>query len=124
MVNLRKNNRLGSQWFPKAGLGLFIYLGISSVDGYLDLSWGMMKDFPYSPRVCPPEEYFALAKKFNPGRFDPDRWISAAKDAGCRYCVLTTRHHDSFASGPAHTEISIRAPIWADGILKDGAGRI
>ena len=42
MVKLRKNDRQGSAWFPKAGLGLFIHWGISAVDGYLDLSWGMM----------------------------------------------------------------------------------
>ena len=101
MVPLRKNERPGSRWFPKAGLGLFIHWGISSVDGYLDLSWGMFKNFRYSPRVCRPEEYFALAKKFNPGRYDPEKWIRAAKEAGCRYCVLTTRHHDSFALWPS-----------------------
>ena len=101
MIPLRKNDRPGSRWFPGAGLGLFIHWGISSVDGYLDLSWGMMKDFPYSPRVCPPAEYFALAERFNPGRYDPCRWIAAAKEAGCRYCVLTTRHHDSFALWPS-----------------------
>ena len=48
MVNLRKNDRPGSAWFPKAGLGLFIHWGISAVDGYLDLSWGMMKNFKYT----------------------------------------------------------------------------
>lgn len=100
-MKLRTNDRPGAQWFPKAGLGLFIHWGISSVDGYLDLSWGMMKDFIYSPRVCPPEEYFALAKKFIPGRFNAEKLIGAAKAAGCRYCVFTTRHHDSFAMWPS-----------------------
>ena len=101
MAGIRTNEREGAQWYPRAGLGLFIHWGISSVDGYLDLSWGMMKNFPYSPRVCPPEEYFALAEKFNPGRYDPRKWISAAAEAGCRYIVLTTRHHDSFALWPS-----------------------
>ncbi|MBR4235851.1 MAG: alpha-L-fucosidase [Clostridia bacterium] len=101
MANVRINTHPEAQWFPRAGLGLFIHWGISSVDGYLDLSWGMMKDFKYSPRVCPPEEYFALAKRFNPGRYDARKWIKAAADAGCRYAVLTTRHHDSFALWPS-----------------------
>ena len=100
MGSLRKNDRPGSQWYPKAGLGLFIHWGISSVDGYLDLSWGMRKGFPYSPRICTPEEYFALAKYFHPLHFDPEKWIVAAKEAGCRYCVFTTRHHDTFAMWP------------------------
>ena len=101
MTALRPNLRPGAQWFPKAGLGLFIHWGISSVDGYLDISWGMFKDFKYSPRVCRPEEYFALAKKFDPQRYDADKWLRAAADAGCRYAVLTTRHHDSFALWPS-----------------------
>ena len=45
MEKLRINNRPGSQWFPKAGFGLFIHWGISSADGYLDLLWGMIKNF-------------------------------------------------------------------------------
>lgn len=100
-IPLRPNTRPGAEWFPHAGLGLFIHWGISSVDGYLDLSWGMYKNFKYSPRVCTPKEYFALAKKFDPGRYDADKWIRAASDAGCRYAVLTTRHHDSFALWPS-----------------------
>ncbi len=101
MTKLRPNTRPGAQWFPQAGLGLFIHWGISSVDGCLDLSWGMFRDFKYSPRVCKPQEYFALAEKFNPGRFDPDKWLTAAREAGCRYAVFTARHHDSFAMWPS-----------------------
>ena len=101
MVDLRPNKAPGAQWFPKAGLGLFIHWGISSVDGYLDLSWGMFKDFKYSPRVCRPEEYFSLAKRFDPIRYDPEKWLSAASEAGCRYAVMTARHHDSFAMWPS-----------------------
>ena len=89
-----KNTHPDAQWFPKAGLGMFFHWGISSVDGMLDISWAMMRHTPYSPRFCTPEEYFALAKRFNPGRYDPNKWLSAAKDAGFRYAVLTTRHHD------------------------------
>lgn len=96
-----KNTHPDAQWFPKAGLGMFFHWGISSVDGMLDISWAMMRHTPYSPRFCTPEEYFALAKRFNPGRYDPNKWLSAAKDAGFRYAVLTTRHHDSYALWPS-----------------------
>ena len=115
-----QNTAPGAQWYPKAGLGLFIHWGISAVDGMLDLSWGMMKNFPYSPGVCPPEEYFALAKKFNPGRYDPDKWLSAAKAAGFRYAVLTTRHHDSFALWPsAYGDFNTRTYMDERDLLRD-----
>ncbi len=101
MELVSKNKHPDAQWFPKAGLGLFFHWGISSVDGYLDISWGMVKNFPWGPRRCTPEYYFDLAKRFNPGRYDPNKWMAAAKAAGVRYAVLTTRHHDSYALWPS-----------------------
>ncbi len=94
-----RNKHPGAQWFPKAGLGIMFHWGISSLDGMVDISWGMYKD-KYSPRSIPPQEYFDLANRFNPTRFNPDGWIKAAKEAGCRYAVLTTRHHDSYCLWP------------------------
>ena len=45
-------NHPDAQWFPKAGFGLFMHWGISAVDGDLDISWGMMKDFKYSIAIA------------------------------------------------------------------------
>lgn len=90
-----------AQWYPEAELGLFVHWGISAVHGNVDISWGMCKDFKYSPELITPEEYFALAKDFNPRKYDPEKWVKAAVDAGFRYMVLTTRHHDSFALWPS-----------------------
>ncbi len=42
------------------------------------------------------KEYEALKTTFNPVHFDPASWASAAKDAGMRYVVFTTKHHDGF----------------------------
>ena len=42
------------------------------------------------------KEYEALKNTFNPIKFDPDKWAAAAKDAGMRYLVFTTKHHDGF----------------------------
>ncbi|MDX9694778.1 MAG: alpha-L-fucosidase [Bacteroidales bacterium] len=42
------------------------------------------------------KEYEDLKKTFNPVRFDPDKWAQAAKDAGMKYVVFTTKHHDGF----------------------------
>lgn len=107
-------NHPDAQWFPKAGFGLFMHWGISAVDGDLDISWGMMKDFQYSPRVTTPEDYFALAEKFNPHRWDPDKILKAAKEAGMRYAVLTTRHHDSYALWPSDYG-SFNTGVYMDG---------
>ena len=42
------------------------------------------------------KEYEGLKNTFNPSKFDPNRWAVAAKDAGMRYVVFTTKHHDGF----------------------------
>ncbi|MGV8094051.1 MAG: alpha-L-fucosidase [Mangrovibacterium sp.] len=42
------------------------------------------------------QEYENLPKTFNPVNFNPDKWAAAAKDAGMRYVVFTTKHHDGF----------------------------
>ena len=40
--------------------------------------------------------YEKLRTTFNPAQFDPDRWASAASEAGMRYVIFTTKHHDGF----------------------------
>ena len=42
------------------------------------------------------KEYENLQTTFNPVKFDPDKWAKAAKNAGMRYVVFTTKHHDGF----------------------------
>jgi alpha-L-fucosidase len=42
------------------------------------------------------QDYRALNQTFCPKRFDPAKWAAAAKDAGMRYVVFTTKHHDGF----------------------------
>jgi alpha-L-fucosidase len=42
------------------------------------------------------QEYENLKTTFNPINFDPQKWAKAAKDAGMRYVVITTKHHDGF----------------------------
>ena len=92
-----------AQWFANAGLGLFVHFGLSSVDGRIDLSWGMMADTPWDKGAfkLTPQAYFQLAERFNPDHYDPDRWLRAAKQAGFRYAVMTTKHHEGFALWPS-----------------------
>ncbi len=95
-----------AQWFGSAGLGLFIHWGLSSVEGTVDLSWGMIRntswDWQYlNTNKMRPSEYFAQADRFDPENYDPDLWLSAAARAGVKYAVLTTRHHEGYALWPS-----------------------
>jgi alpha-L-fucosidase len=105
---LKATDHPDAQWFPKAGLGLFIHWGIASVHGQIDLSWGMMHGMGNGTKITP-EEYFRLAERFRPDRWDPDSMLAAAKKAGFRYAVLTTKHHEGFALWPSeHGEFNTR----------------
>ena len=90
-----------AQWFPEAGLGLFMHWGIHSVVG-AQPSWAMIKDYKYagSVKLYPPEKYFALADRFDPQKYHPEKWLATAKAAGFNYAVLTTKHHDGYALWP------------------------
>ncbi len=89
-------------WYPGAGLGLFLHWSIASV-AQVELGWGLFKDVggkdPHP--AWPAEKYLALADKFNPQNYDPDKWLRAAAQAGFKYAVLTTRHHDGYALWPS-----------------------
>ncbi len=51
-----------------------------------------------------------LLCEFNPDLYDPRSWASAARKAGMKYVVLTTKHHEGFACGIANSPIT-RSPI-------------
>ncbi len=64
-----------------------------------DLSWATGGRKPgvadsYNEYV---KKYEALRFTFNPSKFNPEQWAAAAKDAGMKYVVFTTKHHDGFA---------------------------
>lgn len=97
----RQNTHPDAQWFPKAGLGLFIHLGISAVHGGIDLSWGMYANKSWEDGEISPEEYWRLADRWNPVNFKPEKWAKLAADAGFKYVVFTTKHHDGYTMWPS-----------------------
>lgn len=93
-----------AQWFGNAGLGLFVHWGLASVHGHAELSWAMMANVPWGQKpenLVTPEDYFKLAERFNPDKYDPDKWLKAARSMGYKYAVLTTKHHEGYALWPS-----------------------
>lgn len=76
------------KWWIEARFGMFIHWGLYAIPARGE--WVM-----FFERI-PKSEYAKFARKFNPKRFNADEWVSLAKEAGMRYIVLTTRHHDGF----------------------------
>ena len=80
-------------WYRQAKFGMFIHWGPYSLAS-VEASWPIM--VPNAKWNITEAEYTSLWKKFNPTKFDPKAWVELAKDAGQRYMVFTTKHHDGF----------------------------
>jgi len=85
-----------------AKLGLLMHWGTYSQWGIVE-SWSLCsEDVGWCRRSMDDygaykEAYEALQTTFDPVKFDPERWARAARDAGMRYVVFTTKHHDGFS---------------------------
>jgi alpha-L-fucosidase len=79
----------GLTWFQDARFGMFIHWGLYSIIGKQE--WVMHTD-----RI-PAPEYEKLVPQFNPTKFDADEWARVAADAGQKYIIITSRHHDGFS---------------------------
>jgi alpha-L-fucosidase len=79
----------GLKWFQDARFGMFIHWGLYSLIGRGE--WVMHWE------QIPVPEYEQLASQFNPVDFNADEWVQLAVDAGQKYMVITSRHHDGFS---------------------------
>lgn len=75
-------------WFAESRFGMFVHWGLYALPARHE--WVMSRE-----RI-PVAEYEKYFQHFNPDLYDPREWARAAKDAGMKYIVLTTKHHDGF----------------------------
>jgi alpha-L-fucosidase len=101
-----------TSWYRQAKFGMFIHWGPYS-QASVEASWPIM--VPKSGGITE-AEYRALPATFNPTRFDPQAWVDLARQAGQKYMVFTTKHHDGFCMfDSAYTDYKItRTPYGKD----------
>lgn len=75
-------------WFDEARFGLFVHFGLYAIPARHE--WVMTRE-KHSP-----EDYERYAELFDPDRFDARQIARTAREAGMRYAVLTTKHHEGF----------------------------
>ncbi len=80
--------------------GMLIHWGVYSVPGIIE-SWQLCSEhWLERPEGISYNDYkkwyWNLSSVFNPVNFDPDSWAEAATNAGMKYVVFTTKHHDGF----------------------------
>lgn len=95
------NTHPDAQWFPEAGLGLFIHWGLASPRASGDLSWAMLANKPWRDQTITPNDYYATIRDWHPDRMNYDAMLAAAKAAGITYAVMVTKHHDGFTLWPS-----------------------
>lgn len=76
------------KWFQDARFGMFIHWGLYAIPA--------RGEWVRSTEQIPPENYEYLKDEFNPVNYDPRQWAKLCRQAGMKYAVLTTKHHDGF----------------------------
>ena len=92
-------------WWRTARFGMFIHWGIYSVPAgtYHGQRIAGIGEWIMNNAYIPVAEYASYANDFTASNFDADEWVSIAKNAGMKYIVITSKHHDGFAM--FHTKV-------------------
>lgn len=87
------------EWFKQAQFGMMIHWGLYSLPAgeWKGRRMPYIGEWAQQYFRIPNAEYAQLAKVFNPIFFNADEWVELAKDAGMKYMVFTSKHHDGFA---------------------------
>jgi len=109
-VNTSHQEKL--KWWQDARFGMFIHWGPVSLKG-TEIGWSRGKEIPVA-------EYDTLYKQFNPVQFNADEWVKLAKDAGMKYIVFTSKHHDGFCMWDTkYTDFNIMNSPFKRDVMKE-----
>lgn len=107
------------EWWRDAKFGMFIHWGVYAVPAgfYNNKEVSGIGEWIMNRGKIPVAEYKQYAKAFNPVKYDPEAWVKMAKDAGMKYIVITSKHHDGFAlfdSKVTNWDVADAAPYGKD----------
>lgn len=104
-------SRGDTSWFVHDRLGMFIHWGLYSL--------GARGEWLQHDEMVRADEYEnRYLCRFDPDLFDPDTWARIAANAGMKYVVMTTKHHDGFCLwDSSHTDYKITRTPFAKDII-------
>jgi alpha-L-fucosidase len=108
------------KWWKEARFGMFIHWGLYAVPAG---KWGTNTGYGEWIRDSahiPIGEYEKFQSQFNPVEFDARKWVRIAKDAGMKYIVITSKHHDGFCLFDSkHTDWDVMNTPFHRDIMKE-----
>ncbi|WP_276482161.1 alpha-L-fucosidase [Paraflavitalea pollutisoli] len=109
-------------WWRKARLGMFIHWGVYAVPAgeYQGKPVDGLGEWIMHDVSIPRSVYAGYAQQFNPVKYNADAWVTMAKEAGMKYIVVTTKHHDGFAlfDSKASDWTAVKATPYGKDLLK------
>ncbi|HEX6711157.1 MAG TPA: alpha-L-fucosidase, partial [Rubrobacter sp.] len=99
-----------TEWFTHDRFGMFIHWGIYSLAARHE--WVKQRE------MIRDEDYQRYFDHFYPDRYDPEAWAWEAKNAGMRYFVVTTKHHDGFCLWDSDlTDYKVTNTPWGEDLI-------
>jgi alpha-L-fucosidase len=100
-----------TSWFVHDRFGMFIHWGLYALPA--------RHEWVRHHEEIPNEAYEKYFENFDPHMFDPEKWARTAWDAGMRYVVLTTKHHEGFCLWDSqHTDYKVTNTPYGKEILR------
>lgn len=96
-TTLKQDERM--EWWRDARFGMFIHWGLYAEPAgeWKGERIPGISEWIMARAEIPVAEYEKLAGNFNPVNYDAEAWVKLAKEAGMKYIVITSKHHDGFA---------------------------
>jgi alpha-L-fucosidase len=107
-------------WWRESRFGLFIHWGLYAIPaGEWNGSTNHAEWIRESARI-PLKQYDEFVSQFNPAKFNADKWVTMAKNAGMKYIVITSKHHDGFCLFDSkETDFDVMSTPFKRDILKE-----
>jgi len=108
------------EWWQEARFGMFIHWGLYAIPAGEWKGETNHAEWIRTTAQIPPDIYNEFVNEFNPVKFNADDWVKMAKDAGMKYIVITSKHHDGFCLfNSKYTDFDIMSTPFKRYILKE-----